>query len=58
MSYDDFDSDSAATGERRFNSNTKSQSNYRSSTASQQKASILKNSSMRRVNRALFFELI
>ena len=38
MSYDDFDSDGAATGERRFNK----QSNYRSS--SNQKASILNKS--------------
>lgn len=43
MSYDDFDSDGAATGERRFNK----QSNYRSS--SNQKASILKNSPLRKV---------
>ena len=52
MSYDDFDSDGAATGERRYN---KSQSNYRSSTSSNQKASILKNSPLRKVCLVVFF---
>ncbi len=55
MSYDDFDSDGAATGERRYN---KSQSNYRSSTSSNQKASILKNSPLRRVGLSLFSFLV
>ena len=55
MSYDDFDSDGAATGERRYNNNNKSQSNYRSSSSSNQKASILKNSPLRKVLQFLFF---